>query len=161
MTIRLTPHADGTIVELFITGSSTRAKLQAKCSTALKAAGPEFSSRRCVAALKANDPFAALAHPIRREILLILRDQPDSSAGAIALKFPRVTRAAVSRHLGILRRARMVRTHRRRRESHYFLRTDSLAALHQEWCERFDPMLEGSLERLKAAAGRDDGEATR
>ena len=49
----------------------------------------------------------ALADPIRREILLLLRDR-NVTAGAIAERFP-VSRPAVSRHLRVLREAGLVR----------------------------------------------------
>lgn len=49
----------------------------------------------------------ALADPIRREILRMLRDAA-LSAGAIAAAFP-VSRPAVSRHLRVLRTAGLVR----------------------------------------------------
>ena len=99
---------------------------------------------------KRNDPFAALAHPIRREILIQLRDGPDMTAGTIAGLFPGVSRAAVSRHLGVLRRSRMVRSRVRGRESHYRLNPESIAQIHSTWCVQFEAILEGSLERLKA-----------
>ena len=94
------------------------------------------------------DPFAALADPTRRSLLETLRDQPDQSAGQLASRFPRVSRAAVSKHLGVLRRARLVRAHHRGRERHYALQADRIALL-QEWLKSFAPMMEESLARLK------------
>ena len=52
------------------------------------------------------DAFAAIADPIRREILDILRQEP-REAGAIARRFP-ISRPAISRHLRILREAGLV-----------------------------------------------------
>ena len=49
----------------------------------------------------------AIADPVRREILLMLRDQP-LSAGQIADRFV-ISRPAVSRHLRVLREAGLVR----------------------------------------------------
>ncbi len=49
----------------------------------------------------------AIADPVRREILLMLRDQP-LSAGQIADRFA-ISRPAVSRHLRVLREAGLVR----------------------------------------------------
>jgi DNA-binding transcriptional ArsR family regulator len=53
----------------------------------------------------------AVADPVRREILLMLRDQP-LSAGQIADRFV-ISRPAVSRHLRVLRAAGLVATRRR------------------------------------------------
>ena len=49
----------------------------------------------------------AIADPVRREILLMLRDAP-LSAGQIADRFV-ISRPAVSRHLRVLRGAGLVR----------------------------------------------------
>jgi DNA-binding transcriptional ArsR family regulator len=94
------------------------------------------------------DPFAALADPTRRSILETLRDAPDQSAGQIASQFPRVSRAAVSKHLGVLRRANLVRAHHRGRERHYALQADRMARV-QEWLESFAPAMEQALANLK------------
>jgi DNA-binding transcriptional ArsR family regulator len=50
--------------------------------------------------------FSALADPTRSKIIQVLARR-DLSAGEIAKRFP-VSRPAVSRHLGVLRRARLV-----------------------------------------------------
>ena len=51
--------------------------------------------------------FAALADPIRAEIVQLLATR-DLTAGDIAARFP-VSRPAVSRHLSVLRKSRLVR----------------------------------------------------
>jgi DNA-binding transcriptional ArsR family regulator len=69
----------------------------------------------------------ALADPIRREILVMLREAP-RTAGAIADAFP-VSRPAVSRHLRVLREADLVRDTVSGREREYALSLDALAPL--------------------------------
>ncbi|MER6752944.1 metalloregulator ArsR/SmtB family transcription factor [Micromonospora echinofusca] len=54
-----------------------------------------------------DEVAAAIADPVRREILLMLRDEP-LSAGQIADRFV-ISRPAVSRHLRVLREAGLVR----------------------------------------------------
>ncbi|MDT0530590.1 metalloregulator ArsR/SmtB family transcription factor [Micromonospora sp. DSM 115977] len=54
-----------------------------------------------------DEVAAAIADPVRREILLMLRDGP-LSAGQIADRFV-ISRPAVSRHLRVLREAGLVR----------------------------------------------------
>jgi DNA-binding transcriptional ArsR family regulator len=95
-----------------------------------------------------SDPFAALADPTRRSILDVLRERETLTAGEIASRFPLVSRAAVSKHLGVLRRAHLVRARHRGRENHYRLERDRIAEV-QEWLERFAPAMEESLRRLK------------
>ena len=52
------------------------------------------------------DPLDALGNPIRREILLALRQGP-LSVGQLAEQFP-VSRPAISRHLKVLKESRLV-----------------------------------------------------
>ena len=73
------------------------------------------------------DVFAALANPIRREILVMLHEAP-RTAGAIAEAFT-VSRPAVSRHLRVLREAGLVRDTVSGREREYALALDALAPL--------------------------------
>jgi DNA-binding transcriptional ArsR family regulator len=54
-----------------------------------------------------DEVAGAIADPVRREILLMLRDAP-LSAGQIADRFA-ISRPAVSRHLRVLREAGLVR----------------------------------------------------
>jgi DNA-binding transcriptional ArsR family regulator len=69
----------------------------------------------------------ALADPIRRDILRMLRDQP-VNAGAIAEAFS-VSRPAISRHLRVLREAGLVQGELIGRERSYTLTLDALAEL--------------------------------
>jgi DNA-binding transcriptional ArsR family regulator len=54
-----------------------------------------------------DDVAAAIADPVRRSILEMLREEP-LPAGRIADRFP-ITRPAVSRHLRVLRESGLVR----------------------------------------------------
>ena len=104
-----------------------------------------------------SDAFAAIADPTRRSILDSLREHESLTAGEIASRFPRVSGAAVSKHLGVLRRAHLVRAKHRGRENHYRLETDRLAEL-RRWLEYFAPVMEDSLQRLKERVeGSDTG----
>ena len=98
---------------------------------------------------KRRDAFGALADPTRRSILDLLRGEPTLTAGEIAARFPRVSRAAVSKHLRVLREARLVRARERGREWHYSLDARPLAEVYRDWLESFAPYFEESLGRLK------------
>ena len=90
----------------------------------------------------------------------MLRERPGLTAGAIAAHFPRVSRAAVSKHLRVLRQARLVRARERGRERHYSLDARPLAEIYREWLADFAPFWEESLERLKRQVegdSQDDG----
>ena len=60
-----------------------------------------------------------------------------------------MSRAAVSKHLRVLREAHLVRALERGREWHYSLDARPLGTVHREWLESFAPYWEESLGRLK------------
>jgi DNA-binding transcriptional ArsR family regulator len=68
--------------------------------------------------------FAALADPIRARIVELLADR-DLAAGDIAARFP-VSRPAVSRHLSVLRKSRLVRVRGEAQRRVYSLDTAGL-----------------------------------
>ena len=74
-----------------------------------------------------DEVAGAIADPVRREILLMLRDEP-LSAGQIAGRFP-ISRPAVSRHLRVLREAGLVRDTPDGRRRVYVLVTEPLDEL--------------------------------
>lgn len=87
------------------------------------------------------DVFSALANPVRREILVRLRAGP-RAVTELARGFA-IRRPAVSEHLQVLRRARLVREEARGRERYYHLDPRPLAdverwvaAFGQYWSER-------------------------
>lgn len=96
-----------------------------------------------------TDAFSALADPTRRAILDLLRSRPNLSAGQIAAEFPKISRAAVSKHLGILRRAKLVRARQTGRERHYKLDTQPLVDVYDEWLRKFEDVADASLRALK------------
>ena len=81
--------------------------------------------------------FRALADPTRRDLLRLLA-RGEHSAGALARHFA-VSRPAVSKHLAVLRRAKLVRERREGRERHYTLDHPPLreAAAYLERLEAF------------------------
>ncbi|MEU5552001.1 metalloregulator ArsR/SmtB family transcription factor [Micromonospora sp. NPDC047793] len=74
-----------------------------------------------------DEVAAAIADPVRREILLMLRDE-SLSAGQIADRFV-ISRPAVSRHLRVLREAGLVRDTADGRRRVYTLTTAPLDEL--------------------------------
>jgi DNA-binding transcriptional ArsR family regulator len=80
------------------------------------------------------DVFSALANPVRREILLQLRQGP-RAVSDLARGFD-LGRPAVSEHLSVLRKARLVREEPRGRERYYHLDPRPLAEV-DAWLEGF------------------------
>jgi DNA-binding transcriptional ArsR family regulator len=93
--------------------------------------------------------FGALADATRRDILVILRAEGELHAGAIAERFPHVSRVAVSKHLQALLRAELVTVRRDGRRLSYSLHERPLAMAYTEWLRAFVPTWERSLDALK------------
>ena len=74
-----------------------------------------------------DEVAAAIADPVRRRILTMLRDGP-LAAGEIARRFP-ISRPAVSRHLRLLRDSGLVRDELVGRKRNYRLDPGPLAPL--------------------------------
>lgn len=80
------------------------------------------------------DVFSALANPVRREILVALRQGP-RSVNDLAGNFA-IGRPAVSEHLQVLRKARLVQEEPRGRERYYHLDPRPLADV-EAWLDAF------------------------
>jgi DNA-binding transcriptional ArsR family regulator len=102
------------------------------------------------------DVFSAIAEPTRREMIALLA-QGERSAGELVEAFPRLTQPAVSRHLRVLREARLVEVHPRAQQRIYSLRPERLRELDRWisifrpfWSDRLDS-LENHLDKTRAA----------
>ena len=101
----------------------------------------------------ANSVFRALADPTRRAIFAELSRKGEQTVHALT-SFAGVSQPAVSKHLSVLKRAKLVRRRRNGRETHYSAQPDALEPVVQWlrdysafWKERFD-RLESLLERM-------------
>ena len=92
------------------------------------------------------DPFAALASPVRRRLLDLLRQGP-RPVGALAAEFA-MARPSVSEHLRVLRAAGLVTQVRSGRQQVYDLRAEPLAEV-QEWLNPYERFWRGRLRALR------------
>src|SRR5580658_4321954 len=97
--------------------------------------------------------FRALADPTRRAIFEQLIRQHELTVHALT-RHAGVSQPAVSKHLTVLKRAKLVRHRRAGRETHYRAQPDALAPMVDWlnlygafWRDRFDK-LEALLERM-------------
>lgn len=97
----------------------------------------------------ADRVFLALANPVRRELLEILRVQP-LSAGQLSERFE-LSRPAVAEHLKVLRDAGLVADEPRGRHRIYRLTAEPLAEL-GDWLHPFEKFWRARLARLAEAA---------
>ena len=101
----------------------------------------------------ADDVFKALADPTRRAIFERLTRGGEQTVHALT-DHAGVSQPAVSKHLGVLKQAGLVRDRREGRETHYSAQPQALAPLIDWislygafWRERFE-RLESLLERM-------------
>jgi DNA-binding transcriptional ArsR family regulator len=92
------------------------------------------------------DIFRAIADPTRRAILDRLRAGP-ANAGALAADFDQ-TRPAISKHVRVLREARLVVETRNGRQRYYELNPVPLQTV-VGWVEGYRSFWQSSMSRLK------------
>lgn len=93
-----------------------------------------------------NDVFDAVAHPVRRRILVLLRGGA-RPAGELAAPFD-MSLAAVSQHLKVLREAELVTEERRGRQILYSIEPKPLREIY-EWAEEFGAFWNDKLDALE------------
>jgi DNA-binding transcriptional ArsR family regulator len=103
-----------------------------------------------------HSPYRAISDPTRRRILDLLRDAGPQRAGAIAVSFPRISRPAVSKHLRILRQARLVRETAQGRERWYRLNPEPLRELYDSWLRHYEAFWTERLATLKQIVEEDE-----
>jgi DNA-binding transcriptional ArsR family regulator len=103
----------------------------------------------------ANHVFKALADPTRRAIFEGLSRDGEQTVHALTRRAG-ISQPAVSKHLTVLKRAKLVRHRRDGRETHYRAQPDALAPIVDWlqlygtfWSERFD-QLETLLKRMES-----------
>lgn len=92
--------------------------------------------------------FDALADPIRREILAVLAERDECSAGEISDAISRVGRTAVSSHLRVLRTAGLITERRTGRFRYYAVDPTGPA---QDVIRLLQELFQGSLDAARAA----------
>jgi DNA-binding transcriptional ArsR family regulator len=109
---------------------------------------------RSMMTARANPVFRALADPTRRSLFEELSRRGEQTVHALTA-YAGVSQPAVSKHLTVLKRARLVRHRREGRETHYRAQPEALAPMvdwlkHYGvfWNEKFDK-LESLLERME------------
>lgn len=93
-----------------------------------------------------TDVFDAVSHPVRRRILFLLKDGA-RPAGNLAQPF-KMSAAAVSQHLRVLREAALVQEQRKGRQLIYYLNPEPLKAVYQ-WVEEFGDYWNKKLDALE------------
>jgi DNA-binding transcriptional ArsR family regulator len=91
--------------------------------------------------------FAALADPMRRQLLTHLAEHSPKTATQLAADYP-ITRQGILKHLHILEDAGLVAVHQQGREKRYTLTPEPLGELEQ-WIKEIGAKWDEQLLRLK------------
>lgn len=95
----------------------------------------------------ADDLFKALADPTRRAIFERLARDGEQTVHALT-DLAGVSQPAVSKHLAVLKTARLVRDRRDGRETHYSAQPQALAPM-IDWIALYERFWDDRLERLQ------------
>jgi len=99
-----------------------------------------------------SDVFNAIGEPRRRQIIDLLADGSERAVGDLVGAL-RLRQPAVSKHLHVLRKVRVVSMSRRGRRRMYRLNPRELKPVH-DWIQNFERFWTGHLDRIKEAAER-------
>ncbi len=102
----------------------------------------------------ATNVFKALSDPTRRAIFEHLARDGEQTVHALT-HHSGVSQPAVSKHLGILRRAKLVCDRRQGRETHYRAHPDALAPM-VDWLQHYGAFWRDHFDRLESLLKRMD-----
>ena len=98
--------------------------------------------------------FRTLADPTRRAIFELLCRDGEQTVGALTARGT-VSQPAVSKHLGVLKQAGLVRDRQQGRQTHYSALPGALTPL-VDWTKEMAAFWEGRLDRLEILLQRMD-----
>jgi DNA-binding transcriptional ArsR family regulator len=101
-----------------------------------------------------TDIFRALADPTRRALFEELTRAGEQTVHALT-RYSGVSQPAVSKHLTVLKRARLVRHRREGREMHYRAQPDALAPM-VDWLNHYGSFWRGRFDQLDELLKRMD-----
>lgn len=93
--------------------------------------------------------FKALAAPVRRQILDVLKDDPKTT-GQLCERFPAYDRCTVMQHLKVLEKADLVIARREGRERWNHINPLPIKAIHDRWIGAYAEQAVDLLDRLKS-----------
>ena len=91
--------------------------------------------------------FAALADPMRRQLIANLARKSPKTATQLATEYP-ITRQGILKHLTVLQEAGLVRVSQAGRDKRYFLQPEPLTEV-ERWVEEIGALWDRRLLRLK------------
>jgi DNA-binding transcriptional ArsR family regulator/uncharacterized protein YndB with AHSA1/START domain len=103
--------------------------------------------------------WKALADPVRRDILKLLRNEPRTT-GEICDAFGHLTRFGVMSHMSLLKDAGLLRVERRGRQRINHIDPEPLREAYEDWIRNYEILWAGRVGRLKGLVERKERAAT-
>lgn len=95
-----------------------------------------------------DNVFQALASPVRREILDIVKDKPGCSVVHVC-RFFDVSRIAIMKHLAVLEKAGLIISEKRGRTRELYFNATPIQMIHERWTTEYSAMWAGRLTEFK------------
>lgn len=99
-----------------------------------------------------SDVFSAIAEPRRREVIAVLSGGKEYAVNEIVVRM-KMAQPAVSKHLGALRKAGVVRVVKRGQHRMYRLNPEALKPVH-DWAKVFERYWTHQVDQIKQRAER-------
>lgn len=109
----------------------------------------------CVKKANPSSVFKALGDPTRRALFEELARQGEQTVHALT-RYAGVAQPTVSKHLTVLKRAKLVRHRREGRETHYRAEPEALAPM-LDWLQQYGVFWRERFDRLEALLERMEG----
>jgi len=92
--------------------------------------------------------FEALAHPVRRKILDVVKDRPGCSVHEVC-DFFEISRIAVMKHLRGLERAELIVSRKEGRTRQLYFNAVPIQLIHDRWTTDYSALWASELTRIK------------
>ncbi len=101
--------------------------------------------------------FYALANPVRRKILSIVREQPGCGVGDVADQFS-MSRIGVMKHLELLREAGLLVSQKQGRARRLYFNVMPIQLIYEHWTDEYSSAWAGRIAAFKdtVEAGEED-----
>lgn len=100
--------------------------------------------------------FYALAHPVRRKILDLVKDKPGCEAGELANHFNDISRVAVRKHIKILQQCRLLIIEDSGRNRLHYFNVMPIQAIYERWTDEYSRFFAPKLHAFKLQLESDE-----
>jgi DNA-binding transcriptional ArsR family regulator len=92
--------------------------------------------------------FEAMAHPVRRKVLDVVKDRPGCSVNDVCDYFE-ISRIAVMKHLRVLERADLIVSRKQGRTRELYFNAVPIQMIYDRWTSEYSALWASGLTRIK------------